>query len=76
MATAAQRIADLEGQVADLATEVSKLRKQAFVVRTLEEMALERAGYGYHGTEGSALRAAWDAGRASVLEGAVGGGAS
>ena len=38
MATAAQRIADLEARVADLAAEVGNLRAEAFIIRTLEEM--------------------------------------
>jgi hypothetical protein len=38
MATSAQRIADLERQVADLAAEVEKLRGQAATLYTLEEM--------------------------------------
>jgi hypothetical protein len=36
--TAAQRIADLEDQVAGLAAEVRDLRVQAFLMRTAEEV--------------------------------------
>jgi hypothetical protein len=42
MATMAQRLAELERQVADLAAEVRDLRTQAFTWRTYEEMRLER----------------------------------
>jgi hypothetical protein len=56
----------LTAQVEQLAERVEQLHQQAFIIRTLDEMALERAGYGYDGTEGTALRAAWEAGRASA----------
>jgi hypothetical protein len=58
MAAVAQRIADLDRQVAELAAEVSSLRQQAFIARTLEDMALARAGY-------STSRARGDTGRRS-----------
>jgi hypothetical protein len=45
MATAAQRIADLEQQLAGLAERFAKLEHQAFLVKTLEDIRLERAGY-------------------------------
>jgi hypothetical protein len=41
MTAQAQRIADLERQVAELAAEVGTLRAEAFIVRTIEEI---RAG--------------------------------
>jgi len=52
---AGQRIADLEDQAAGLAAEVKNLRAGAFVLRTLEEAALDR--YGYGGSRPAALRA-------------------
>ena len=45
MATAAQRIADLEQQLAGLTARFAKLEHQAFLVKTLEDIRLERAGY-------------------------------
>src|SRR5207245_713401 len=61
-----QRIASLERQVAGLSARVEQLARQAFVIKTLEEITLERAGYGSTGATSSALQAAFDAGRASV----------
>jgi hypothetical protein len=55
MTRAEQRIADLEDQVAGLAAEVTNLRAEAFVLRTLEEAALDR--YGYRGSRPAALGA-------------------
>lgn len=53
MTAADHRIAALEGQVAELAAEVSDLREQALMIRTIEELALLRFGYtppsGYQG---------------------------
>jgi hypothetical protein len=42
MATAAQRIADLERQLADFSADVRDLRAEAFVIKCLEGMRLER----------------------------------
>jgi hypothetical protein len=69
MATAAQRIADLEQQLAELTARVEQLHQEAFIIRTLDEIALERAGLGYDGAEASAMRAAFIAGKASAREG-------
>ena len=63
-----QRIASLERQVAGLSARVEQLARQAFVITTLEEIALECAGYGSTGATSSALEAAFDAGRASVSQ--------
>jgi hypothetical protein len=41
MATSAQRLADLEQQVADLATEMQHLQEQAFTLMTLEQIVLK-----------------------------------
>jgi hypothetical protein len=46
MAAAAQRIADLEQQVAALSARVEQLAATASVIRTLNELMLVRAGYG------------------------------
>ena len=61
-----QRIASLERQVAGLSARVGQLACQAFVITTLEEISVERAGYGSTGAASSALQAAFDAGRASA----------
>lgn len=45
MATSAQRIADLEQQLADLTAWFAQLERDAFCVKTLEQMIVERAGY-------------------------------
>ena len=45
MAPAAQRIADLERQLADLTARIAQLESDAFFVKTLEEIRAERAGY-------------------------------
>jgi hypothetical protein len=67
MAAQAQRIAELEQQVSDLEARFAQLEHKAFLVKTLEEMWLERSGYAPpRGTR---------AGRARHLR-AVGGGAS
>jgi hypothetical protein len=63
-----QRIASLERQVAGLSARVGQLARQAFVITTLEEIAVERAGYGSAGAASSALQAASAAGRASVSQ--------
>ena len=57
-----QRIASLERQVAGLSARAGQLARQAFVIKTLEEIALERAGYGSTGATSSALEAAFGAG--------------
>jgi hypothetical protein len=44
-----QRIASLERQVAGLSARVEQLARQAFVIKTLEGIAVERAGYGSTG---------------------------
>ena len=59
-----QRIASLERQVAGLPARVEQLARQAFVITTLEEIAVEHAGYGSTGATSSALQAAFAAGRA------------
>jgi hypothetical protein len=66
-----QRIASLERQVAGLSARVEQLARQAFVIKTLEEIALERAGYGSTGATSGALLTAFDAGRASVSQDVV-----
>jgi hypothetical protein len=66
-----QRIASLERQVAGLSARVGQLARQAFVIKTLEEVAVEGAGYGSTGATSSALQAAFDAGRASVSQDAA-----
>jgi hypothetical protein len=63
-----QRIASLERQVAGLSERVGQLARQAFIIKTLEEIALERTGYGSTGATSSALQAAFDAGRAPVSQ--------
>ena len=63
-----QRIASLERQVAGLSARVGQLARQAFVITTLEEIAVERAGYGSTRATSSALQAAFDAGRASASQ--------
>jgi hypothetical protein len=63
-----QRIASLERQVAGLSARVGQLARQAFVIKTLEGIAVERAGYGSTGAASSALQAAFDAGRACVSQ--------
>ena len=40
-----QRLADLERLMAEQVAEMGRLREQACVVRTLQEMALMHAGY-------------------------------
>jgi hypothetical protein len=59
-----QRIASLERQVAGLSARVEQLARQAFVITTLEEIAVERAGYGSTGATSGALLTAFDAGMA------------
>jgi hypothetical protein len=61
-----QRIASLERQVAGLSARVEQLARQAFVIKTLEEIAVERAGYGSTRGTSSVLQAAFDAGWASA----------
>jgi hypothetical protein len=63
MAADAQRLADLEEQVAGLTARVEKLTREAFVLKTLQEIRAD-AGPGAF-----ALQSAFDAGRASVSEG-------
>lgn len=46
MAAAAQRIADLEQQVAALSARVEQLAGQALMIKTLNEMRLDRLDYG------------------------------
>ena len=46
MATAEQRIADLEQQVADLTAGFAQLERDALLVKTFEEILAGRAGYG------------------------------
>lgn len=46
MATSAQRIADLEQRLAGLTARFAELEEQAFTLKTVSEMRLERAGYG------------------------------
>lgn len=45
MTATRQRIADLEQQVADLTARVEQLAHQALVIRMLNEVRLEHAGY-------------------------------
>jgi len=45
MTRAEQRLADLEQQLADLTARFAQLERDAFLVRTLEEMIVERVGY-------------------------------
>ena len=66
-----QRIASLERQVVGLSARVEQLARQAFVIKTLEEIALEHAGYGSTRGASSALEAAFDAGRESVSQDVV-----
>jgi hypothetical protein len=61
-----QRIASLERQVAGLSARAGQLARRAFVIKTLEGIAVERAGDGSTGAASSALQAAFDAGRASA----------
>jgi hypothetical protein len=42
-----QRIAELEDQLAELTAEVGNLREQAFILRSLEEIRVMRAGDTY-----------------------------
>jgi hypothetical protein len=45
MATSAQRIADLERQLADLTSRFAQLEEDAFVVKTMEQLIVEHVGY-------------------------------
>ncbi len=45
MTAAGQRVADLEQQLAGLTARFTRPGHQAFLVKTLEEMIVERAGY-------------------------------
>jgi hypothetical protein len=65
-----QRIASLERQVAGLSARVEQFARQAAVIRSLEELFFESRGYDAASfeTTSATLKAAFDAGRASVLE--------
>jgi len=65
-----QRIADLERQVADVEARLEEYARQAAVVRTFEELFFESRGYDAASfeTTSATLKAAFDAGRVSVLE--------
>jgi hypothetical protein len=56
MATAAQRIADLEQQLTDLRDEIKALREKALVVGTLNELRLMRQMYMGDGSARAAPR--------------------
>ena len=58
-----QRLADLERLVDEQAARVDHLTRQAFVLKTIQEIRADA------GATGSALQAAFDAGRASAREG-------
>ena len=45
MASTQQRIADLEQQLADLTARFAQLERDAFFVKTIEQMNVEHAGY-------------------------------